>query len=72
MLKEGRLVYKYLYQGKGIVYICGKIAMADAVTDAIIEAIDKHMTKEEKLAMTATDFINGMKDEGRFKQDLFG
>ena len=46
--------------------------MADAVTDAIIEAMDKHMTKEEKLAMTATDFVNGMKDEGRFKQDLFG
>ena len=46
--------------------------MADAVTDAIIVAMDKHMTKEEKSAMTATDFVNGMKDEGRFKQDLFG
>ena len=46
--------------------------MAEAVTDAIIEAIDKHMTQEDREETSAAEYVNGMKDAGRFNQDIFG
>ena len=46
--------------------------MAEAVTDAIIEAIDKHMTQEDRQETSAAEYVNAMKDAGRFNQDIFG
>ena len=52
--------------------MCGKVSMAEAVTDAIIEAIDKHMTQEDRKEMSAAEYVNAMKDAGRFNLDIFG
>ena len=46
--------------------------MAEAVTDAIIEALDKHMTQEDREETSAAEYVNAMKDAGRFNQDIFG
>ena len=46
--------------------------MAEAVTDAIIEAIDKHMTQEDRQETSAAEYVNAMKDAGRFNLDIFG
>ena len=72
VLQKSRQVFEYLYNEGGIVYVCGKVSMAESVTDAIIEAIDKHMTEEDKNGISAAEFVNAMKDDGRFMQDIFG
>ena len=72
VLQKSRLVFEYLYNEGGMVYVCGKVSMAESVTDAIIEAIDKHMTEEDKKGISAAEFVNAMKDDGRFMQDIFG
>ena len=72
MRKKSGLIYDYLYNEGGTVYVCGKVTMAEAVTDAIIDAIDRHMTNEDKREISAAEFVNAMKDDGRFKQDIFG
>lgn len=66
------MIFEYLYNEGGTVYVCGKVSMAESVTDAIIEAIDRHMTEEDKMEISAAEFVNAMKDDGRFKQDIFG
>ena len=70
--KKSRLVFEYLYKNGGMVYICGKVSMADSVTDAIIDAIDMHMADSDKSVTSAAGFVNLMKSEGRFRQDIFG
>ena len=72
VMKESKMVYNHLYEQDGMVYVCGKVAMAEAVNNAIVEAIDKHMTDCDKEFMPAVDFVNSLKDEGRYNQDIFG
>merc|ERR1712079_42902 len=70
--RKSRMVYDYLFTSGGLVYVCGKVSMAEAVTDTIIEAIDKHMTQEDREETSAAEYVNAMKDAGRFNQDIFG
>ena len=65
-------VLTWHYCSGGLVYVCGKVSMAEAVTDAIIEAIDKHMTQEDREETSAAEYVNAMKDAGRFNLDIFG
>merc|ERR1712029_734633 len=70
--RKSLLIFEYLYNKGGTVYVCGKVAMAEAVTEAIIAAINKHMPKEDKFITSATEFVNEMREDGRFRQDIFG
>ena len=64
------LIYRFLFEQKGRVYVCGKIAMAEEVYNAIVDAIQKNLPKDSKT--TGAQFVQQMKTDGRYNQDLFG
>ena len=66
------MVFEFLYEKKTTVYVCGKVAMADAVNNAIIEVIDKHLPESVRNETSAVDYVNMMKQNGRYNQDIFG
>ena len=82
MEKQSELIYSSLVKRCGYIYVCGKIAMADAVFKTFCSIIALHLQKEtgpnEKkasesfLQQVAEDFINSLKDNGRYDEDIFG
>ena len=78
MKKEHHLIYNALVEQNGLIYVCGKIAMADTVFKTLVsiiseELIEQHVINHSESAnVTAEDFINSLIDDGRYHQDIFG
>lgn len=65
---HGSLLYRLWGQEEGSLYVCGKVAMASGVQDALLTVL-KHgggMTKEEA-AVRMTEF----RKEGTYQEDIF-
>ena len=82
MEKQSELVYSSLVKRCGYIYVCGKITMADSVYKSFCSIISKHLDKDNKKdenkrhnlfsEQIAEDFINSLKDNGRYDEDIFG
>ena len=81
MKKQAELVYTTLVKQGGVVFVCGKMAMADSVFQRFIGTVAQRLIKdsnmendEEKIAFTektAQYLLNSLKDNGRYYEDLF-
>ena len=79
MEKESELVYNALVKQNGFIYVCGKIMMADTVFKSFISIITQQLIQDnddkEKLAFVdqiSEDFMNSLRDNGRYNEDIFG
>ena len=81
MKKESELVYNALVKQNGFVYVCGKIKMADTVFKTFISIITQHLIQDNdeiddndkaKVNQISEDFMNSLRDNGRYKEDIFG
>ena len=82
MAKQPELIYSSLVKRCGYVYVCGKISMADDVYKTLCSIISNHLDNENKFDISqhsnlyseqiAEDFINSLKDNGRYHEDIFG
>ena len=78
MKKEHHLIYNALVEQNGLIYVCGKIAMADTVFKTLVSIIAEQLIEQrvlensESANVTAEDFINSLIDDGRYHQDIFG
>ena len=78
MKKEHHLIYNSLVEQNGLIYVCGKIAMADTVFKTLVSIIAEQLLEQhvletaESANVTAEDFINSLIDDGRYHQDIFG
>ena len=82
MEKQSELIYSSLVKRCGYIYVCGKITMADAVYKTFCSIITNHFEKYSKVnenkditfppKQIAEDFINSLKDNGRYDEDIFG
>ena len=78
MKREHQLIYDALVEKNGIIYVCGKITMADTVFKTLVSIVAEQLieqqvvTNKESANVTAEDFINSLIDDGRYHQDIFG
>ena len=82
MEKNGQAVYNALVKQGGYIYVCGKIAMADQVFKSFVSIVAQNLIKdrnlegdEEKMKLahqTAEDFVNSLRDNGKYDEDIFG
>ena len=78
MKNEHHLIYDALVEKNGLIYVCGKITMADTVFKTLVSIIAEQLveqqlvTSKESANVTAEDFINSLIDDGRYHQDIFG
>ena len=78
MKKEYQLIYDALVEKNGLIYVCGKITMADTVFKTLVSIIAEQLVEQqvvdnrESANVTAEDFINSLIDDGRYHQDIFG
>ena len=82
MEKNGQAVYNALVKQGGYIYVCGKIAMADQVFKSFVSIVAQNLIKdknlegdEEKIKLarqTAEDFVNSLRDNGKYDEDIFG
>ena len=80
MEKESELVYNALVKQNGFVYVCGKIKMADFVFKSFISIIKQHLIQDnfdeiddnEMVNQISEDFMNSLRDNGRYNEDIFG
>ena len=82
MDKQSRIVYNALVKQSGFIYVCGKITMADDVFKCVASIIAKHLVQDNGIAddkerisfveQIAEDFLNSLRDNGRYDQDIFG
>jgi nitric-oxide synthase len=78
MRKEHHLIYNALVEQNGLIYVCGKTAMADTVFKTLVsiiaeQLIEKHIIEHSESANeTAEVFTNTLIDDGRYYQDIFG
>ena len=82
MENQSEIVYNALVKQSGYIYVCGKISMADAVFKSFVSIISRHLITdhkieddEEKISFVeqiAEDFMNSLKDNGRYDEDIFG
>ena len=79
--QEKELVYSTLVNERGRIYICGKVAIAHSTYQALIEVgsdvnrmvggMFEGKPKEES-DQFAEDYVNFLKDKGRYSQEIFG
>ncbi|XP_072024835.1 nitric oxide synthase, inducible-like isoform X2 [Amphiura filiformis] len=70
MIKENpKLIFKHIYEEEGHVYVCGDNLMAVDVRKTLVQILGSkgRMTSQE-----AQDYINNMRESGRYHEDLFG
>ena len=82
MEKHSKAVYDALVKQGGYIYVCGKIAMADQVFKSFVSIVAQNLIKdkslegnEEKMKLarqTAEDFVNSLRDNGKYDEDIFG
>ena len=78
MKEEHHLIYDALVEKNGLIFVCGKITMADTVFKTLVsiiaeQLVDQHVVNNKESAnVTAEDFINSLIDDGRYHQDIFG
>ena len=67
--EKAALVWNLWQQKKGIIYVCGKIAMATGVQNALENIVRQYgdMGREDSKL-----FLDRMKAEGRYQEDIFG
>ena len=79
--QEKELVYSTLVNEGGKIYICGKVAIAHSTYKALIEVgsdINRMMggrfegRPKEEADQFAENFVNFLKDKGRYTQEIFG
>lgn len=62
-------MYDLLFNKKGHIYICGDVKMADDVTNVL----ELGLQNESNISLDeAKIYINEMKENGRFHEDIFG
>ena len=79
--QEKEMVYSTLVNEGGRIYICGKVAMAHTTFQAVV-AVGSEWTRQpggrmegkskEEADINAEDFVNFLKDKGRYSQEIFG
>ena len=69
LIEEGERVFQLWQKQEGHLYVCGKIRMAAGVEEALqlVLQLQGEMTKKE-----AKDWMNKMRSEGRYQEDIFG
>ena len=82
MEKQSKLIYSALVKRCGYIYVCGKITMANSVYKTFCSIIANHLEKYSEIngnknitfhpQQIAEDFINSLKDNGRYDEDIFG
>ena len=78
MKEEHNLIYDALVERNGLIYVCGKIALANVVFKTLVFIIAQQLIEQnvvedpESANVTAEDFINSLIDDGRYHQDIFG
>ena len=83
MEKQSKLVYNALVKQSGFIYVCGKIDMADTVFKSFVSIIAQHLIEDNEIDdndkeelefvnQIAEDFINSLRDNGRYDEDIFG
>jgi sulfite reductase (NADPH) flavoprotein alpha-component len=66
--KQGRELYQWL-AGGAYVYVCGsKDPMSNDVEHALVQVVQEHGNRNEKAAL---EFINQLKEEGRYLKDVY-
>ena len=78
MQKAHQSIYHSLVEQNGLVYVCGKISMANSVFKTLVTIVAEQLIQQnvinnpDSANITAEDFINSLIDEGRYHQDIFG
>ena len=82
LLKEQKeLVYSTLMNPEGRIYICGRVAMAHSVSQAMVQVGSEVMRQsggimegksKEEADINGEDLVNFWKDKGRYSQEIFG
>ena len=79
--QEKEMVYSTLVQEGGRIYICGKVTMAHTTFQAVVQAgseVQRQLggrmegRSKEEADLQAEDFVNFLKDKGRYTQEIFG
>ena len=79
--QEKELVYSTLVNEGGRIYICGKVAIAHSTYKALIEVgsdVNRMLggrfegRPKEEADQFAENFVNFLKDKGRYSQEIFG
>ena len=79
--QEKELVYSTLVNEGGKIYICGKVAIAHSTYKALIEVgsdVNRMLggrfedRPKEEADQFAENFLNYLKDAGRYSQEIFG
>ena len=79
--QEKELVYSTLVNEGGRIYICGKVAIAHSTYKALIEVgsdVNRMLggrfegRPKEESDQFAENFVNFLKDKGRYSQEIFG
>lgn len=67
--KDGKKIYKTWMKEDGVIFICGKVAMAEEVGQVLRNILEDYgkMDQEE-----ATQVMKDMKSQGSYQWDLFG
>ena len=81
MRQEQELVFSTLVNEGGRIYICGKVAIAHSTYQALIEVGSEvnrmpggryEGRSKEDAVRYSEDFLNFLKDKGRYSQEIFG
>ena len=78
MHSQHQLIYQSLVEENGLIYVCGKIAMANSVFKTLVsivadQLVEQNVIEDTQAAnITAEDFVNSLIDDGRYLQDIFG
>ena len=79
--QEKEMVYSTLVNEGGRIYICGKVAIAHSTYKALIEVgsdVNRMLggrfegRPKEQADQFAENFVNFLKDKGRYSQEIFG
>ena len=66
--EEGALLYKLWLLAGGSVYVCGKVAMAKGVQEALAEVLRQWGGLDREAARLR---IQSLRNEGRYQEDIF-
>ena len=79
MEAEKELIYNMIVEEEGVVFVCGKNAMADSVKQTLIKILENQLMKMDecggddgKANEMANHYLNEMKSNNRYLQDIFG
>ena len=78
---EREWIYNALANKEGMVYVCGKVAVAESTYQSLVKIVFEgqrglgcavEIEDQEKQYKDAEEFLKLMKKDGKYKQEIFG